>query len=71
MSKSESKGMTSSQGKWIQSAIQKPGSLHKELNVPASKKIPKKKIAKAAKKKGAEGKRARLAMTLGKLSKKK
>lgn len=58
-------------GKWIQGAIKHPGALHKELHVPAGKKIPKAKLAKAAKAKGKEGKRARLAMTLSKLRKKK
>ena len=31
--------------KWIQKAIKKPGALHKELGVPAGKKIPAKKLA--------------------------
>lgn len=53
--------------KWIQKAIKKPGALHKELGVPMGKKIPAKKLAKAAKVKGVEGKRARLAETLKKL----
>ena len=34
---------------WIAGAIKKPGSLHKALGVPAGKKIPAKKMAKAAK----------------------
>jgi hypothetical protein len=50
--------------KWIQGAIKKPGALHKELGVPEGKKIPKKKLAKAAKASGKLGKRARLAETL-------
>lgn len=50
--------------KWIQNAIKKPGALHKELGVPMGKKIPEKKLEKAAKKPGKEGKRARLAETL-------
>jgi len=50
--------------KWIQKAIKKPGALHKELGVPAGKKIPAKKLAAAAKKPGTEGRRARLAETL-------
>lgn len=50
--------------KWIQSAIKKPGALHKELGVPMGKKIPAKKLAAAAKKGGKEGQRARLAETL-------
>jgi hypothetical protein len=50
--------------KWIQGAIKKPGALHKELGIPADKKIPAKKLNAAAKKPGIEGKRARLAKTL-------
>ena len=49
---------------WIKGAIKKPGALHKELGVPEGKKIPAKKLAKAAKAGGKEGKRARLAETL-------
>ena len=49
---------------WIAGAIKKPGALHKELGVPEGKKIPEKKLEAAAKKKGVEGKRARLAETL-------
>jgi hypothetical protein len=56
--------------KWIQKAIKKPGALHKELKVPAGKKIPAKKLAVAAKKPGKEGQRARLAETLKKMHKK-
>jgi hypothetical protein len=56
--------------KWIQSAIKKPGALHKELGVPEGKKIPAKKLKEAAKKGGKEGKRANLALTLKKLNKK-
>lgn len=51
---------------WIAGAI-KPsskGALHKELGVPEGEKIPAKKLAKAAKAGGVEGKRARLAETL-------
>jgi hypothetical protein len=54
---------------WIAGAIKKPGALHKELGVPAGKKIPAKKLAKAAKAPGKLGQRARLAETLGKLGK--
>lgn len=53
--------------KWIQGAIKHPGALHKELGVPKGKKIPAKKLEKAAKKGGIEGKRARLAETLKRL----
>jgi len=55
--------------KWIQKAINKPGALHKELGVPAGKKIPSSKLAAAAKKPGKMGKRARLAETLKSLKK--
>lgn len=50
--------------KWIQSAIKKPGALHKQLGVPEGKKIPEGKIRAAASKPGKLGKRARLAETL-------
>jgi hypothetical protein len=50
--------------KWIQKAITKPGALKRELGVKKGDKIPAKKLAAAAKKKGVEGKRARLAETL-------
>lgn len=55
--------------KWIQKAIKKPGALHKELNVPEGKKIPAKKLEKAAKKSGKIGQRARMAETLKGLKK--
>ena len=54
---------------FIKSAIKKPGALHKELGVPMDKKIPKKKLDKAAKAPGKLGQRARLAETLGKMKK--
>jgi hypothetical protein len=50
--------------KWIQKAIKHPGALHKELGVPKGKKIPAKKLNKAAKAGGKLGRRARLAKTL-------
>ena len=50
--------------KWIQKAIQKPGSLRKSLGVKKGEKIPATKLAKAAKAPGKMGKRARLAQTL-------
>jgi hypothetical protein len=49
---------------WISGAIGKPGALHREMGVKAGNKIPAKSLAKAAKKGGLEGKRARLAETL-------
>lgn len=56
---------------FIQKAIKHPGALHSELHVPKGMKIPKSKLKKAAKAKGKEGKRARLAITLSKLRKRK
>jgi len=53
--------------KWIQGAIEKPGSLRKTLGAKAGKPIPASKLKAAAKKKGITGKRARLAMTLKKM----
>lgn len=50
--------------KWIQKAIQKPGSLRKSLGVKKGEKIPTSKLAAAAKKPGKLGQRARLAQTL-------
>lgn len=50
--------------KWIQKAIKHPGALHKQLGVPAGKKIPASKLSAAAKKGGTLGRRARLAQTL-------
>jgi len=55
--------------KWIQGAINKPGSLRKALKVKAGEKIPAKKLASAAKKPGKIGQKARLAQTLKKLGK--
>ncbi len=49
---------------WIAGAIKKPGALHKQLGVPAGKKIPAGKLAKAVKAPGKLGQRARLAKTL-------
>lgn len=49
---------------WIKKAIRKKGALHEELGIPAGKKIPLKKLNKAAKEPGVEGRRARLAKTL-------
>lgn len=54
---------------WIKGAIKKPGALHEELGVPKGKKIPKSKLAAAAKKGGKLGQRARLAQTLSKMGK--
>ena len=56
---------------WIAGAIKKPGALHKELGVPKGQKIPAAKLQKAAKAGGLEGRRARLAQTLGKMNRKR
>lgn len=58
-------------GKWIQKAIKKPGALRKQLGAKPGKPIPASKLAAAAKKPGKLGQRARLAVTLGKMRKKK
>ena len=56
-------------GNWIQGAIKKPGALREQLGVKKGEKIPKAKLAAAAKKGGKLGQRARLAITLGKMNK--
>lgn len=57
--------------KWIKDAVSKhPGKLHRELGVPEGKKIPEKKLAKAAKSKSPTiRKEIALAKTLKKLKK--
>jgi hypothetical protein len=55
--------------KWIQAMHMKKGALHKEMGIEQGKKIPAKKLAKAAKAKGILGKRAKLAKTLKKFKK--
>jgi hypothetical protein len=52
---------------WIAGAIRHPGQLHRDLNVPAGKKIPPYLLAEAAKRKGKVDERARLARTLGRM----
>ena len=56
---------------WIQGAIKHRGALRKQLGIKEGEKIPAGVLAKAAKKKGVTGRRARLAETLSKLRKKK
>jgi hypothetical protein len=48
----------------IKKAIKKPGSLRKSLGIKKGKKIPAKFLAKASKKPGKMGQRARFAQTL-------
>lgn len=50
--------------KWIQDAIQKPGSLRKALGIKKGETIPEKKLEKAAKAPGKLGQRARLGKVL-------
>lgn len=57
--------------KWIKDAIKKPGALRKSMGVKKGEKIPAGKLAKAAKKGGKMGQRARLAQTLEKMRPKK
>tara|TARA_R100000656_G_scaffold68959_1_gene51948 strand:+ start:394 stop:594 length:201 start_codon:yes stop_codon:yes gene_type:complete len=57
--------------KWIQKAIKKPGALRRSLGAKKGKKIPKKTLAKAAKKGGKLGQRARLAETFAKMRRKR
>ncbi len=57
--------------KWIQNAIQKPGALRAQLGAKEGQPIPADKLNAAASKPGKVGKRARLAITLKKMSKNK
>jgi hypothetical protein len=53
--------------KWINRMHLQKGKLHSDLNVPAGMKVPKAKIASAAKMGGKIGMRARLAQTFAKM----
>jgi hypothetical protein len=57
--------------RWIQKAIKKPGSLRSQLGAAKGKPIPAGTLARAAKKGGKLGMRARLALTLKKMRKRK
>lgn len=59
--------------KWIQKALRggNRGALHRQLGVPEGKKIPLTTLRKAAKAPGKLGRRARLALTLRGLRRKK
>lgn len=52
---------------WIAGAIKHPGALRKTLHAKKGQPIPKAKLRAAAKKGGVTGRRARLALTLGKM----
>lgn len=56
--------MSRAKKNWIAGAIKNPGALHREMGIPAGKKIPAAKLSAAASKPGVMGKRARLAETL-------
>ena len=62
-------GLLSPNPNFIQTAIKKPGQLHRDLGVPQGQKIPQTKIKAAAKRKGKVGQRARFAETLEKMGK--
>jgi len=53
---------------WIQGAIKHPGALHRDLGVPPGKRIPEASLRAAAKRKDRVGRRARLALTLGRMN---
>jgi hypothetical protein len=55
---------------WIEGAIKKPGQLKRDLGIPHDQPIPAATLAKAAKRPGKVGQRARLAQTLRKMNKK-
>lgn len=63
--------MAAKKKKWIEGAIKKPGALRKTMGVKKGEKIPKKKLQAAAKKPGKTGQRARLAITLSEMNKKR
>ena len=55
--------------KWIQGMHMQKGALHRQMGVPQGQKIPAGKLQAAAQKGGVLGRRARLAVTLGKMHK--
>jgi len=63
--------MARKKANWIAGAIKKPGALRASLGAKKGKPIPKSKLNAAAKKSGKLGKRARLALTLGKMHRRK
>ena len=57
--------------KWIQKAIKHPGALRRALHAKKGKPIPRGALEKASHKKGVTGRRARLALTLRRLRRKR
>lgn len=53
---------------WIKEAVKKPGQLHKDLGVPAGKKIPAAKLEAASKMGGKIAQRANFAKTMKKVA---
>lgn len=64
MAKKAASKTGSERGNWISHAVRHHGALHKDLGVPAGKKIPRKMILEAAGRRDLVGERARLALTL-------
>ncbi len=60
----QKKVVKAKEGKWIQSAIKKPGALREQLGIKGKKPIPAKMLDRATKAPGKLGQRARLAKTL-------
>lgn len=58
-------------GKWIAGAIKHPGALRRSLGAKPGQPIPAAKVAAAAHKPGITGRRARLAITLKSLGRKR
>lgn len=52
---------------WIKGAIRHPGALHEDLGIPQGQKIPHSQLLAAAEAGGTLGRRANLALTLGKM----
>ena len=65
------KEISMAKGHWIKDAIKKPGSLRKATGTKKGKNIPKATLESLAKGKGKNSAKARLALTLGKMRKKK
>lgn len=57
--------------KWIAGAIKKPGALRRSMGVKKGKNIPVSKLRASAKRGGTTGRRARLALTLRKLGRRR
>jgi len=63
--------MVKKKANWIRGAIKRPGALRKALGAKKGKPIPAGKLRGAAKKGGKVGARARLALTLKKMARKR